>query len=245
MLAVLGIRQGIAAAVDGEVLITEVIPVSKTDTLRVKMVTQNQYGADKYHNSSWKIRTDANGNKVIYNRDVNLSIQKSDSPDAKLIIKKNAQGSSYSDAQQLAGNIIYSYKFENNTLLLDNYFITDLKNKFRDQEVELILAIPEGTLLLTDENISTYHRSRYSDLLDHDFIGNHIIMRSNDLECLDCPEDIEDDFDDWEYSETTLDTTATDGIYEYNAKVKPSKDGVNVKRNIDKDTVVFRNDSIN
>ncbi|MEZ7496522.1 PspC domain-containing protein [Leeuwenhoekiella aequorea] len=245
VLAVLGIRQGIAAAVDGEVLITEVIPVSKTDTLRVKMVTQNQYGADKYHNSSWKIRTDANGNKVIYNRDVNLSIQKSDSPDAKLIIKKNAQGSSYSDAQQLAGNIIYSYKFENNTLLLDNYFITDLKNKFRDQEVELILAIPEGTLLLTDENISSYHRSRYSDLLDHDFIGSHIIMRSNDLECLDCPDDVEDDFDDWEYSETTIDTTATDGIYEYKAKVKPSKDGVNVKRNIDKDTVVFRNDSIN
>ncbi|MFI8380162.1 PspC domain-containing protein [Leeuwenhoekiella sp. NPDC079379] len=244
-IAVLGVRQGMATAVDGEVLITEVIAVNPTDTLKVKMVTQNQYGADKYHNTSWKIRTDANGKKVIYNRDVNLSIQKSDSPEAKLIIKKNAQGSSYEEAEERAGTIYYNFKYENGTLLLDNYFVTELASKFRDQEVNLIIAIPEGMTLLTDENISSYHRSRYSDLLDHDYIGYYTIMQSNALECTDCPKEELEDINDWEYSELTTDTTSTDGVYEYKAKVSPKKDGVMVKQKEIIDSVYTKQDSIN
>ena len=244
-IAVLGVRQGMATAVDGEVLITEVIAANPTDTLKVKMVTQNQYGADKYHNTSWKIRTDENGKKVIYNRDVNLSIQKSDSPEAKLIIKKNAQGSSYEEAEARAGTIYYNFKYENGTLLLDNFFVTELASKFRDQEVNLIIAIPEGMTLLTDENISSYHRSRYSDLLDHDHIGYHTIMRSNTLMCTDCPLEEFTETNDWEYSESTTDSTSTDGIYEYKAKVTPKKDGVMVKQTGIKDSVYTKQDSIN
>jgi hypothetical protein len=33
-----------------------------------------------------------------------------------------------------------------NQLILDNYLLTDLKNKFRDQEIEITLYLPKGTL---------------------------------------------------------------------------------------------------
>ena len=228
-IAVLGVRQGMSTAVDGEVLVTEVLPVAYTDTLSIKMITQNQYGAEIYHNESWKIRTDANGNKVIYNRDVNLSVQKSDSHEAKLIIKKNSQGSSYDDAQQRAGNIVYTFNMEGNVLLLDNFFVTNLENKFRDQEIDLILAIPEGMTLYTDSNISSYHRSRYSDLLNHDYIGYYTLMNESTLACLNCPEEIIEEnteSNDWEYSETTIDSTSNN-LYEYKSTVK--QDGVDLE----------------
>ncbi|RXG28496.1 PspC domain-containing protein [Leeuwenhoekiella marinoflava] len=232
-IAVLGVRQGMATAVDGEKLITEVLPVQSTDTLTVKMKTQNKYSAEKYHNQSWKIRTDDNGNKVIYNRDVNLSVQKSDSPETKLIIKKNAQGSSFNEAENRAQQIVYNFEVIGNTLLLDNFFVTDYINKFRDQEVELILAIPEGMALLTDNNISTYHRSRYSDLLDRDYIGYYTVMQDSELICTTCPiEVIEQEVEEnneWEYSESTSDSTVTNNVYEYQSKVEPEQDGVEVE----------------
>ncbi|MFD2827708.1 PspC domain-containing protein [Leeuwenhoekiella polynyae] len=241
-IAVLGVRQGMATAVDGETLITEVLPVQPTDTLTVKMKTQNKYSAEKYHNQSWKIRTDDNGNKVIYNRDVNLSVQKSDSPEAKLIIKKNAQGSSFNEAENRAQQIVYNFEVVGNTLLLDNFFVTDYINKFRDQEVELILAIPEGMTLLTDNNIATYHRNRYSDLLNRDYIGYYTVMQESELICTTCPieviEEVEES-NEWEYSESTSDSTVTNNVYEYQSKVEPEQDGVDVE------TPVKELDSIN
>lgn len=234
-IAVLGVRQGIATAVEGESVTTEVLQIQPSDTLTVKMKTQNKYGPDKYHNRSWKIRTDAEGNKVIYNRDVELSIQKSDSPEAKLIIKKIAQGSSYDDAQARAENIVYNFETEGNTLLLDNFFVTELKNKFRDQQIDLILAIPEGMTLFTDENVASYHRNWYSDLLDRKSIGHHTIMQDSKLICTDCPpEEVEADSNDWEYSETVEDTTVTNNPAEYKEQVAPDRDAVQVQETVTK-----------
>ncbi|PHQ29252.1 PspC domain-containing protein [Leeuwenhoekiella nanhaiensis] len=234
-IAVLGVRQGIATAVEGESVTTEVLQIQPSDTLTVKMKTQNKYGADKYHNRNWKIRTDAEGNKVIYNRDVELSIQKSDSPEAKLIIKKIAQGSSYDDAQARAENIVYNFETEGNTLLLDNFFVTELKNKFRDQQIDLILAIPEGMTLFTDENVASYHRNWYSDLLDRKSIGHHTIMQDSKLVCTDCPpEEVKAESNDWEYSETVEDTTVTNNPAEYKEQVAPDRDAVQVQETVTK-----------
>ncbi|MCC4214642.1 PspC domain-containing protein [Leeuwenhoekiella parthenopeia] len=234
-IAVLGVRQGIATAVEGESVTTEVLQIQPNDTLTVRMKTQNKYGADKYHNRSWKIRVDADGNKVIYNRDVDLSIQKSDSPEAKLIIKKLAQGSSYDEAQARAENIIYNFETVGNTVLLDNFFITELKNKYRDQQIDLILAIPEGMTVFTDENIASYHRNWYSDLLDRKFIGYYSIMQDSKLICTDCPpEELEEDSNEWEYSETVEDSTVTNNPAEYKEQIAPDRDAVKVKETVTK-----------
>ena len=234
-IAVLGVRQGIATAVEGESVTTEVLQIQPNDTLTVRMKTQNKYGADKYHNRSWKIRVDADGNKVIYNRDVDLSIQKSDSPEAKLIIKKLAQGSSYDEAQARAENIIYNFETVGNTVLLDNFFITELKNKYRDQQIDLILAIPEGMTVFTDENIASYHRNWYSDLLDRKFIGYYSIMQDSKLICTDCPpEELEEESNEWEYSETLEDSTVSNNPAEYKEQVAPDRDAVKVKETVTK-----------
>lgn len=252
-LAVLGVRQGMATAVEGESVVSEVLPIKAGDTLSVKMITQNQYGAYKYHNDSWKIRTDSEGNKVLYNRDVNLSVQKSDSPEAKLMIRKSAQGNSYDAAQDRAANIVYHFEMDGNTLLLDNYFISGIKNKYRSQEVDLILAIPEGTVLFTDKNIESYHRNRYSDLLNYEHVGYHTLMNNAELTCLDCPEEPIEELEEleeieesqWKADEADQDTLTTGTVYEYKSEAKPKKDGVAVRPEVQNDTVLKVLDTIN
>jgi sRNA-binding regulator protein Hfq len=41
-------------------------------------------------------------------------------------------------------------------LILDNYLLTDLKNKFRDQEIEITLYLPKGTLIKPDASMRNY-----------------------------------------------------------------------------------------
>ncbi len=237
--AVLGARQGMATAVKGESVTTEVLAIQPNDTLTVKMKTQNAFGAEQYRNSSWKIRTDADGNKVLYNRDVEISIQESDSPEAKLVIKHIAQGSSYDEAQERAENIRYNFDFQDRTLLLDNYFVTELKNKYRDQQVDLILAIPEGMTLFTDENIASYHHNWYSDLLDRNYVGYYTLMQDSKLICTNCPPEELEESDDWEYSESNDESSVEAGTSEYQEEVAPNQDGVQVEQ------TVTRRDSIN
>lgn len=55
--------------------------------------------------------------------------------------------------------IRYGYKIIGNQLILDNYLITDFKNKYRDQEVEIFLYLPEGTLLKPDNSVQDYDNS--------------------------------------------------------------------------------------
>ncbi|MAW93682.1 MULTISPECIES: PspC domain-containing protein [unclassified Leeuwenhoekiella] len=234
-IAVLGVRQGISTAMEGESVTTEVLQIQPNDTLTVRMKTQNKYGAERYRSHSWKIRTDASGNKVIYNRDVDLSFQKSDSPEAKLIVKKIAQGSSYDDAQERAENVIYNFEIKDNTLLLDNFFVTELKNKFRDQQIDLIVAVPEGMTVFTDENIISYHRAWYADLMDRKFIGQYTLMQNSKLICTTCPpEEIEEDSNDWEYSETVEDSSVTNNPAEYKEEIAPDRDAVQVQETVTK-----------
>jgi hypothetical protein len=50
----------------------------------------------------------------------------------------------------------FSYKIEGNQIILDNYLITNLElKKYRDQEIEITLFLPEGTLFKGE-----YWRSR-------------------------------------------------------------------------------------
>jgi hypothetical protein len=44
-------------------------------------------------------------------------------------------------------------------LILDNYLLTDLKKKFRDQEIEITLYLPKGTLIKPDASMRNYDRT--------------------------------------------------------------------------------------
>jgi hypothetical protein len=62
--------------------------------------------------------------------DVRFRIEKTDGRIPYIQIEKEAKGKSLSEARKKAEQIKYSYQIEGNQLILDNYFITDLKINF-------------------------------------------------------------------------------------------------------------------
>lgn len=220
-LTVIGISQATNRAFDAEVVQTEKLSITVTDTLHLRMDE-----SDSYYRHSWRgdnfpfvIKKDEQGNPLLFSNDIRLIIKSTKDSVGKLEIIKKAEGKNYQDARDRAEDIIYNTSFVGNELLLDNFFSTNVKNKFRDQEVQVTLFLPEGSILYADENTGRFHMnsSYYNDILVSGQEEHYLEIRENEAFCGDCPEDTwmeedEGDSDDnsWEEQEQSQDTDFSD-----------------------------------
>ncbi len=240
-LVVISIKQASEHAFDASVSNKEVLYIASSDTLNLKMVGNDNYKKNIYrHGSSFRIVYDENDDKIIYSSDIRLIVRSTKDSLASISIEKNAEGSSYQQAKKRANNIIYNYELNGNNLLLDAYLTTKIENKFSDQEVEVILYLPEGTVLYADDNTYSFHRnsSYYNDILDNGMEEHYLQIIDDGVICLDCPEDykvkvdVSNDRTHLKIDETGLEIKTNDSSLEINEDGVKA-DGEEVKVNID------------
>ncbi|PWI30261.1 hypothetical protein DI383_07320 [Flavobacteriaceae bacterium LYZ1037] len=199
-LAVIGVKQASEHAFDANVNTKETLNITANDTLKVKMTTNDAYKNSVYRNSnSVRLVYNENDEKIIYSSDIRLIVRSTKDSLASLRIEKSAEGSSYQQAKERANNINYNYVLKDNELLLDAYLTTAYENKFSDQEVELILYLPEGSTLYADDNTYIFHRnsSYYDDILENGMEEKYLKIMNNEILCSDCPdEDFKIDIND-------------------------------------------------
>ena len=193
ILGVLGIRQATQRAYDGEEITETVLPVTRGETLKIKMRADSQYEYDVNRQGGLELKYNENEERVIYSNDIRLIVRSTDDSVGKMVIERKAEGKSFLDAKKHAKAIQYNYSIENNTLLLDGFLITDVENKFQDQEVEVTLYLPEGSILIADKNTYSFHRndSRYRDILDNGDEGKQLLILKEGVDCLDCDDEYE------------------------------------------------------
>lgn len=184
-LCFLGIRQATQRAFDGEVYSSKILPVQKNDTLFLEMRRNPVYGESLRRDSGFKIKQDKSGNKILFSRDVRLRVVSTKDSIAQLEIAKSAEGSSFEEATQTAQNIFYTFDFKGNKLILDGYFTTPSENNFRDQDVDITLYLPEGSILHAGEKTHDFHE--YNGILARSQEGQFLKIMDDAAECLDCP----------------------------------------------------------
>jgi len=161
--------------------------VKANDTLKVKMVNNDLYSRSDFRGNDFDIVFDENDQKNIYSSNVRFILRSTSDSIATLRIEKNARGRSYQNARERASAIEYNHSLDNGELLLDNYFLTDFENKFRDQDVRITLYMPEGSIIYAEENTKYQRRWRYTyDLLKHGMEGHYLRVSDDDVICLDC-----------------------------------------------------------
>jgi phage shock protein PspC (stress-responsive transcriptional regulator) len=189
-LSVLGVKQATEQAYDGDFITENRIPIKANDTLKLQMVSNNRYEYDATRSGNFYLKSDEDGNKIIYSSDIRLIVRSTNDSTAKVFIEHKAEGSSFDNAKQRAEAIDYEYTFNNNTLTLNSYFTTDIANKYREQEVEVVLYLPVGTVLFADNNTYSYHSnsSRYNDILRNGDEEKYLLIQKSKTICLDCKE---------------------------------------------------------
>lgn len=197
LLSVFAAKEAAEFAREGSVSSKTEINISSSDTLRVKMVGNDTYANYLYRDSDFDIIYNEYDDKKLFSSNVRLIIRSTKDSLALISIERSARGRTYHAAKDLASKIEYNYTLENKELLLDGYFLTDIENKFRDQEIEVVLYLPEGVILYAAENTYSFHRnsSNYRDILDNGFEEHYMKVIQDDLICLDCPKDNSFDVD--------------------------------------------------
>jgi phage shock protein PspC (stress-responsive transcriptional regulator)/methionine-rich copper-binding protein CopC len=235
-LAVLGIKQASAHAYTGSVSERDTLTIAQApDTLRVKFQESDYNDLSTATMGGLEIRYDEADNALLYSNDLLMDIQQAEDTVLSLRVRKDADGSSYQNARDRAGQIEYNYSFSGNTLTLDDHFTTAVKNKIRDQEIRLTLFVPEGTVLTFNSNSGDYmgRRTRTDKDMYRKRIVNYSWVMGTDgiLNCLNCEEESEDEDSDGTghiiIDENGIDIDVQDSSDTF--KMKIDENGIKVK----------------
>ncbi|WP_452228775.1 PspC domain-containing protein [Lacinutrix sp. MEBiC02404] len=195
-LIVIGVTQATEHAFDAAVKEKEVYNIKVNDTLNIKMMDNNAYNKSMHKGgNSFYLAYGDNDEKTIYSSDIRLTIRSTDDSIATLHVEKNADGRSFKTAKERAENINYKYALVNNTFQLDKYLTTDAENKFSDQEVNLTLYIPEGTVIQLNKNTRSFlnYYTSNNNLVTYRDAGHYFKIFTDEATCLDCLEEDEND----------------------------------------------------
>ncbi|MBZ9731268.1 PspC domain-containing protein [Salegentibacter sp. JZCK2] len=221
--AVIGIQQATHRAFDGEQLTTDTLPIAANDTLYLRMQSNQNYSSNIYRSTDFKIKYDDNDEKVMYSSDVRLIVKPTKDSLAKLEVVKSAEGKDYKEAKERAQNIDYNTSFSGNELLLNSFFTSATKYKYRDQKVKVTLFLPEGTILFADENTNTFHRNtdRWGDILNYGDEEKFLTITEDAAICEDCPAEEWDTQSEDEWNEDD----------DFNARINSGDEEVNIQIN--------------
>lgn len=190
----LAIKEISQNAYTGKDLEKVAINIKPTDTLNIKFISNNLYSKDSNEYENFEVIHNEADKAIIFSNNVSIKIVETNEPNAFLQIEKSAEGSSIKNAKKTAEKIKYNVKIENNNIILDNYWITELTNKKHDQEVELFLYLPKGTIFKVDKNYKHFDRSEDDYFnLHHSSEAYIYIVSENKVLCTNCPIDENDD----------------------------------------------------
>ena len=179
-----GLNQAYELAYEGKVVEKIGLTLKAQDTLFVKFKNNDYYSKEVSDQEDFVFTQDSANTNLIYSNKVRFRIMKTDQKTPYLEIEKLANGKSLFEAKKRANKIKYAFEIVGNQIILDNYLLTALENKYRCQEVEVYLYLPEGVLFSPNQNIRFYDESDYHLQLNS---ANELYkMTGNVLTCLNC-----------------------------------------------------------
>ena len=230
ILAAVIFRQTMDFSNNGTVVTTQALNLKSGDTLTVKMDGNNVGGFERFFDSNIQITHDNHGRPYAIYKDIGIIVKHAPDSIASMEIKRTARGFSRSGARNHAADIDYEPTIQNAVLTLPSTFSLDEKSKFRGQEIDITIYLPEGTVLFMDPNTRFFQFSMgYTNLLKgQEQLGHYLNLNDGKLNCKDCPDTFKDE-DGWEYNSYRGDPkekdykTNSDETYNYDKALQKKK----------------------
>ena len=117
-----------------------------------------------------------------------VDIVPSETDSFQLVVIKSANGADKRDASLLARNIRYETLQKESLLLFNSYFDIAENDKFRGQEVKIILKVPVNQTIYLGKRMERliFDIDNVTNTLDRDMVNRSWKMTPQGLECLDC-----------------------------------------------------------
>ncbi len=171
-----------------------------------------------------------------------LNIIKSQTDKIDLVIVKEAKGSDKHSATERAKNILYSISQTDSVLEFDNLFKITNADKFRAQDLSIILKLPVGKIVYLDKSLANvmYDVENVTNTYDGDMINRRWVMTENGLKCLDCEgldENNSDEHEEYDSESHVKINVNGVNINAKDAQIKVDSNGVNINSKESKLTI--------
>lgn len=169
--------------------------------------------------------------------DSDFTIRKSTDGNLTVEVLYKSHGRNMDNARENAENIKYDYKMTaNGELEFNNYLSLPEGSKFRDQDIEIIIYVPENMTVHSKNADDVVLYDEANDSYDYEN-GNNKFYKFVDgyLKCLNCEEDDED----YDSDETQIIRINSDSD---SAHVKVSREGMHIEDG--KEKVIINNEKI-
>lgn len=123
-----------------------------------------------------------NGKKLISAKP-ELIIEKSNDESPNITIVKKARGANKILAKQNASDIIYNYTIQDTAITLDPIFTLPENTKWKNQDIVIVLNLPEGTSVYLDSTILDLldYNQPYCNYWPDEMVGKTWTMTKNGL----------------------------------------------------------------
>jgi len=112
-----------------------------------------------------------------------FDVEKSNTDDFVLIVRKKSRGGSEEEAGQKVQEIVYNFNQKDSTLYFDPYYTLLEGKRWLGQEVDLTLKVPEGKAIYLDDDMVKiiYDIENVSNTWDGDMVGKYWEMKPDGL----------------------------------------------------------------
>lgn len=194
MIIFTGIEHGTSYAVDGNKVDKKVLNVTPKDTLNLMLVNDD----DLHYQSRLRRSSDTeevfhNGATKAYSNYIKVDIEKSKTEEYTMRVRKTSRGRNRKHANKSASDIEYNYVLNGNTLTLDAFFLSNIKNMYKDEAIYITIYVPENSTVYFDESTKYFLHGIYDvdNRYDRDMATHYFLMTSDGLDCTNCEDDEE------------------------------------------------------
>ncbi len=162
---------------------SETISCNSCQTLFLDLA-EDKY--EDYAELDWEIENlkvvSVNGKEVMLG-EPRLDIEKSATENFSIQVKKVSRGRSREKAKEATNDIIYTYVVKDSTLTFDPNFVIREGGKWRGQEVDITIKVPEGkAVYLGDDMVKIIHDiENVSNTWDGEMVGKYWVMKPDGL----------------------------------------------------------------
>jgi phage shock protein PspC (stress-responsive transcriptional regulator) len=137
-------------------------------------------------NNDYFVGTNNNLKYILGHSQLNIITSQSDR--IEIVIVKEARGGDKRTASDRAKNISYVISQTGSLIEFDNLFRVDNADKFRFQDVKVILKLPVGKVIYLDKSLENmiYDIENVTNTYDGDMINRRWMMTEDGLKCIDC-----------------------------------------------------------
>lgn len=238
------IEKGANFANEARIVETKNIKANNIDTLHVKMIAKEDF--DLHRNSFDNIKVIHNNREMNYKTNIQLDIKESKDDKMYLKIYKKSYGISYENAKLKAEEMSYEFEVIDDKLILNAYYLNELKNKFSNQRIKIVLHVPKNKTIYLDKSTKMFlhYVDNIQDVRDRNMPKHYYKMTEKGLNCLDCERstnDQEKDDDEIETKAEKSKTTTEEKEVTIDAEIKETKiDSVKTTR-VNKHVKVSKN----